>query len=80
MSPKSNEIDLVVSELLFSVSGIDILVQDLSSEADEISTMSADVLSHIACSRRARKQVRVSGGFNVLVSLRSSQARPTLPI
>lgn len=40
------------------------------SSSDDVIAMSADVLSDVASSRRARKQIRTKGGLEILVGLR----------
>ena len=48
---------------------MDILIDHLTSGSDDVIAMSADVISDIASSRRARKQIRIKGGLEILVCL-----------
>lgn len=48
--------------------GVDTLIEHLTSGSDDVIAMSADVISDIASSRRARKQIRTKGGLEILVS------------
>ena len=50
--------------------GVVILIEHLMSSSDDVIAMSADVLSDVASSRRARKQIRTKGGLEILVGLR----------
>ena len=47
--------------------GVAILVDLLSNSSDNVVAMSADIISDIAASRRARKLLQANGGLIILV-------------
>ena len=54
--------------VLFSYLGLDVLIEHLTCGPSDVIAMSADVISDVASSRRARKQIRTKGGLEILVS------------
>eukprot|EP00795_Rhopilema_esculentum_P013339 gene13339-4187_t len=57
----------LVAEVIIRLSGVEILVDLLSNSSDNVVAMSADIISDIAASRRARKLLQANGGLITLL-------------